>query len=296
MENMTAKVSCFARAYHYRNKKNWIFKDDKAGDILGEKEYQMIAEHMTQGIQFFQPDFNGTKEEALRVIVDQQLSPSVLARSAFCERHLENEMKLGCRQYLILAAGYDTYALRVKQPELTVYHLDLEEMIADRKQRMEMKQLKYQTKAYDISCDLSKEQIKDKLLLYGYRQEQKTYVSLLGINYYLTKDEFRRLLEQLTSIMPEGSAICMDYPQVEDGEESRKNRELAKAAEEGMKAKYEKQEIEEILNKHGFLVYEHLDDQEMTKQYFELYNKKNINCEMKASKGVGYLLAVKKKR
>lgn len=157
-----------------------------------------------------------------------------------------------------------------------------------------MKQLKYQTKAYDICCDLSKEQIKDKLLPYGYQQEQKTYISLLGISYYLTKDEFRRLLEQLNFIMPEGSAVCVDYPQVEDGEESRKNRELAKAAEEGMKAKYEKQEIEEIMNKHDFLVYEHLDDQEMTKQYFTQYNEKNTNCEIKAPKGVGYLLAVKR--
>lgn len=294
MENMTAKVSCFARAYHYKNNQNWIFKDDKAEDILGEKEYQMIAEHMTQGIQFFKPGFNGTKEEALKVIVDQQLSPSVLARSAFCERHLENEIKLGCRQYLILAAGYDTYALRIKQPELTVYHLDLEEMITDRRQRIEISGLKYQIKAYDISCDLSKEQIKDKLLSYGYEQDQKTYISLLGISYYLTKDEFRRLLEQLTAILPEGSAVCMDYPQLEDGGESRKNRELAKAAEEGMKAKYEKQEIEEILNKHDFLVYEHLDDQEMTKQYFAQYNKINVNYEMKAPKGVGYLLAVKR--
>lgn len=294
MENMTAKVSCFARAYHYKNNKNWIFKDEIAAEMLGEQEYQLIAEHMIQGIQFFQPDFNGTKEKALKIIVDQQLSPSVLARSAFCEWHLKNEIKLGCRQYLILAAGYDTYALRRKQTKLTVYHLDLKEMINDRKQRMEINKLKYKTKAYDISCDLSKEQIKDKLLSYAYRQEQKTYVSLLGISYYLTKDEFRRLLEQLTYIMPEGSAICMDYPQLEDGEGSRKNRELAKAAKENMKAKYEKCEIEEILNRYDFLVYEHLDDKEITKQYFEQYPKENEDDTMKAPKGVGYLLAVKK--
>ena len=123
---------------------------------------------------------------------------------------------------------------------------------------------------------------------------QKTYVSLLGISYYLTKDELRKLLEQLTSIMPEGSAICMDYQQLEDGEESRKNRELAKAAKENMKAKYEKCEIEEILNRYDFLVYEHLDDKEITKQYFEQYPKENEDDTMKAPKGVGYLLAVKK--
>lgn len=294
MENMTAKVSCFARAYHYKNKENWIFKDEVAAEMLGEQEYQMIADHMAQGIQFFKSDFNGTKEEALKVIVDQQLSPSVLARSAFCEWHLQNEIKFGCRQYLILAAGYDTYALRVKQPELIVFHVDLKEMIDDRRNRMKINKLLYQTKAYDISCDLSNEQMEDKLLSYGYQQDQKTFVSLLGISYYLTEEEFRDLFDQIALIMPEGSAVCMDYPQKEEGEESRKNRKLAQAAKEDMKAKYKKREIEEILNEYGFLVYEHLDDKKMTNQYFKQYNKKNKSSEMKAPKGVGYLLAVKK--
>ena len=30
MDNMTAKVSCFARAYHFKNNEEWIFRDDKA--------------------------------------------------------------------------------------------------------------------------------------------------------------------------------------------------------------------------------------------------------------------------
>ena len=108
MENITAKVSCFARAYHYKNSTSPIFADTAAEALLGQ-DYDRIAESMTQGVGFFLPGFNGSPEEGLRLIVDRQLSPSVLGRSAYCERMLENETRLGCRQYVIFASGYDTY-------------------------------------------------------------------------------------------------------------------------------------------------------------------------------------------
>ena len=88
MDNMTAKVSCFARAYHYKNNDIYIFADDMVAVLLGD-DYKKIAESMSQGISFFLPDFYGSKEEGLRLIVDRQLSPSVLGRSAFCEEMLQ---------------------------------------------------------------------------------------------------------------------------------------------------------------------------------------------------------------
>ena len=136
MENITAKVSCFTRAYHYRNNTAHIFADTAAGLILGE-DYDRIAESMTQGVGFFLPGFNGSPEEGLRLIVDRQLSPSVLGRSAYCERMLENEIRLGCRQYVIFASGYDTFAIRNSNASLSVYEMDMPEVLADKKQRIE---------------------------------------------------------------------------------------------------------------------------------------------------------------
>ena len=111
MENITAKVSCFARAYHYKNSTSPIFADTAAEALLGQ-DYDRIAESMTQGVGFFLPGFNGSPEEGLRLIVDRQLSPSVLGRSAYCERMLKNEIRLGCRQCVIFASGYDTFTIR----------------------------------------------------------------------------------------------------------------------------------------------------------------------------------------
>ena len=43
MENITAKVSYFARAYHDRNNTTHIFADTVAGLLLGE-DYDRIAQ------------------------------------------------------------------------------------------------------------------------------------------------------------------------------------------------------------------------------------------------------------
>ena len=98
MDNMTAKVSCFARAYHYNNNSIRIFTDDIAEKLLGE-DYNQIAKSMSDGIDFFCPGFEGMREEGLRLILDRQLSPSVLGRSVFCESKLAYAIANGCKQY-----------------------------------------------------------------------------------------------------------------------------------------------------------------------------------------------------
>ena len=135
MDNMTAKVSCFAKAYHFKNNQKPVFADSAAEALLGP-DYDRIADSMSQGIGFFLPGFQGTKDEGLRLIVDRQLSPSVLGRSDYCERMLENEMRLGCKQYVVFAAGYDTFAIRNHDTAMTVYELDLPGMLEDKRKRI----------------------------------------------------------------------------------------------------------------------------------------------------------------
>ena len=233
MDHMTAKVSCFARAYHYNNNRICIFRDSAAELLLGN-EYGQIAENMINGIHFFFPGFDGTKEEGLRLIVDKQLSPSVLGRSAFCEKMLEKEKDLGCKQYLIFASGYDTYSLRNKDKTLSVFEMDLPELLADKMERIKGSGIK--TDTVFVPCNLAESTWKDKLLQSGYLPAQKSFGSLLGISYYLNKKEFKALLQTISGWMVEGSVICFDYPLEEEIEETKKNKQLAMGAGEQMKA------------------------------------------------------------
>ncbi len=296
MENMTALVSAFARAYHYANSDTWVFADALAGKLLADEEYAAISRNMSQGIAFFAPDFRGTPEEALRYIVDHQLAPSVLARGAFCERAIDSATRIGCKQIVVYACGYDTFPLRTEDKALRVYELDLPEMIADRRRRIAQSGLEPACQVKYISCDLSQSTWSAALTRAGFDAERPSFGSLLGISYYLSKEEFTRLIEAIASISCEGASVCFDYPLSEGDAQSRRNRALAAAAGEPMKAKYTFDELEALLSEAGFLIYEHMNADEATDAFFGAYNARNPAHGMTAPQGVGYCLAVKKVR
>ena len=288
MDNMTALVSCFARAYHYKNSDRHVFADPFAERMLSAEEYDAISKNMTQGIRYFAPDFQGTQEAALRSIVDHQLAPSVLARSAFCERAVDNAVRLlGCRQVVICACGYDTFSLRTGDQALTVYELDRPEMILDRRKRIARAGLEPACHVEDIGCDLSHPSWREKLIRAGFDAKKTSFGTLLGISYYLSKRDLKDLVAAIASISCEGSSICFDYPVSEAGAESRRNRELAAAAGEMMKATYSYEETEALLSNAGFLIYEHMDAGEAADAFLK-------DSGMTAPAGVGYCLAVRK--
>lgn len=288
MDNMTAKVSCFARAYHYKNNQIHIFKDSVASILLGS-DYEQIAQNMMNGIAFFLPDFVGTKEEGLRQIVDKQLSPSVLGRSAFCEKMLEREKGLGCKQYMIFASGYDTFSLRNEDKSLSVFEMDLPDLLTDKIERI--KGTGINTDSVFVPCNLAKTTWKEKLLQAGYMPAQKSFGSLLGISYYLSKEDFKSLLQAVSELMVGGSLICFDYPSENESKETKTNQMLAMGAGEQMKALYANLELEDLLLSCGFEIKVHLNHDEMTRQYFSDYNNCNSEYAMKAPVGVGYVLA-----
>lgn len=292
-KNMTALISCFARCYHYKNNKYTIFNDSIAEKVLGKKEYDNIAVNMINGIKFFNPTFTGSKKEALKWIVNNQLSPSVLGRSVFCEKSLLNSIKFGCKQYLIFAAGYDTFAYRKNINDLKIFEIDRKEMIEDKINRLKNNKIEY-SKVNFIECDFTNKNWINKILNSCYEKNKISFCSLLGISYYLTKEEFFDMIEKISNILCDGSTIVFDYPTYDDGKESKINEQLANEANEQMKSKYSYKEIENILSENRMLIYEHLNNYQMTNNYFETYNILNPNNNIVAKKGVSYCLAVKK--
>ena len=99
MKNLTALMSSYVRAYHSANSNIKIYSD-MSKEILG-KDYDKITGYLSAGISYFTSDYKGL--DPVNWIVNNVLAPSVLARSSFNFKHLQNEIKLGLKQYLILA-------------------------------------------------------------------------------------------------------------------------------------------------------------------------------------------------
>lgn len=291
MKNTTAMVSCFARAYHRNANAYPVFDDTAAQPILGE-EYRQIAQSMAEGAGFFLPEFKGTPEECLRLIVDRQLAPSVLARSAFCEEALKGEAAAGCGQYVIFAAGYDTFAIRSHDEPISVFELDMPDVQSDKRLRIARAGLR--SSAVYIPCDLADPSWTEKLEAGGYRLNEKAFCGMLGISYYLRRSEFKSMLDSAGKIMAAGSMLCLDYPSAEEGRAASVNRALAREAGEQMQASYSSHEMEELLTGSGFIVREHLSPQDMTRRLFSEHNRLDPENRMAAPEGVRYILAARR--
>lgn len=61
-----------------------------------------------------------------------------------------------------------------------------------------------------------------------------------------------------------------------------------------MKAKYKVGEIKKILSNNNMKIYEYLDENDITNQFFYDYNTLNPDSKIIAPIGVCYILAVKK--
>lgn len=289
-KNITALVSCFARAYHNKNSNIKIYEDNFAYKILSKEEYDNISINMSNGIKFFNPKFTGNNNEALDWIVNNNLAPSILARSAFTAKSIQRDKKLGLKQYLIFASGYDTYAYTDK--ELQCYEIDKANIIEDKIKRVKNANIDYSNVRY-IETDFTLDNWQNSLINSDINWNEKVLCSLLGISYYLTKEQFYNMINKISKLICKGSTIVFDYPIIEDSEKEEITRKLAKDANEEMKSKYRYEELELKCQEYDLLIYEHLDDKDINEQYFKEYNLKSNN-KIISPKGVNYCLIVKR--
>ena len=287
-KNMTALVSAFARLYHIKNSNIKIYNDMYAEKIITEDEYYEISTNMKSGISFFNPNYKGT--DPLKMIVNNNLAPSVLARTIFNEYHLFNEINLGLKQYIILESGYDTSAFKVNN-KLKIFELDKKEMIEDKLNRVNNAKLDTTNITY-IKTDFNNDWIND-LTINNYNLNEKTFCSMLGISYYLDKETFKNTIKQLSNIIPKGSTILFDYPNTFETKKEKLNQQLAKGANEEMKSVYSYKDIENIAEDSNMLIYEHLNHNDIDNTYFYDYNTLNPNDKIIAPIGISYVMLVK---
>lgn len=230
-----------------------------------------------------------TKNSNIKIYEDN-LAPSILARSAFTAKSIQRDKRLGLKQYLIFASGYDTYGYSDK--ELQCYELDKANIIKDKIKRVKNANVDYSNVKY-IETDFSLDDWQNYLINSDIKWNKKVFCSMLGISYYLTKDQFYNMVNKISKLICKGSTIIFDYPIIEDSEKEEITRKLAKGANEETKSKYSYKELESKFQEYDFLIYEHLDDKDINEQYFKEYNLKSKN-KIIAPKGVNYCLIVKR--
>lgn len=302
MENskasMTAIVSAFGRAYHSLYEAPKIFDDDLARQLIKDEEFEGISKHMAEGITFFNP--NGAhlypdQDSALRWVVQNQLAPTPLARARYAEDMLRNAVRLGVKQYVILGAGLDTFTFRRPDllDEITVFEIDHPATQALKMERIGEAGWEQHPSVKYVPVDFSRDDFKKTLLDAGFKPDELSFFSWLGVTYYLTREEICNVFKAIADITPRGSSLVFDYADADIFETEKTTGRvqamvgMAKMAGEPMKTGYEYRELESDLENAGLLIYEHLSPTDIEERYF-----KGRADDYHAFENIHYALAV----
>ncbi|MEN2464426.1 class I SAM-dependent methyltransferase [Ornithinibacillus sp. JPR2-1] len=298
--SLTSLVSAFGRAYHSKNDTPIIFDDFMVSNLISEDEFAAISQNMINGITFFNKDigerFKENPDEILKWITQVQLSPTPIARSAYCESVLLNEINLGAKQYVILGAGLDTFCFRHPELEdkLDIFEIDYPATQEFKKKKLAEANFSIPNNLHFVPMDFTNKLSHRDLIDVGF-DNKKTFFSLLGVSYYLTKDEIASLIGELFANVPTGSSIVFDYADENlfkvKGKSNRVENmvKMASASGEPMKSSFTYSEMEKMLEQSGLLIYEHVTPTKINEVYF-----KNRTDYLSAFETIHYIHAVKK--
>lgn len=277
---MTAIVSCFARGYHASTSIDPIFNDFIARSLLSEEEKQLIAANWANAIAFFDQEKSETLEtfdEKLMWVMNNQTIPQLVSRARYAEDGLKSAIERGFKQYVILGAGFDTFALRQeKLPEdFIIYEVDHPATQAFKINRLQEIGIDIPENVRFVPVDFKSDSLRAELKKSGFDEQQYTYFSLLGVVMYLAKKEFCQLLSSVAEMSANGSSFIFDYLDDTAFNERLASKKLTRMRQitaqtgEPMITGYDPFELDLELQDCQMLLYENLSPANIEEMYFK---------------------------
>jgi methyltransferase (TIGR00027 family) len=277
--SLTALVSCFARGYHASMSSRPIFNDQAANSLLREEEKQFIAANWANAIAFFDPEKSNTLKtfaERLDWVMNTQTIPQLVSRARYAEDGLMAAINRGFKQYVILGAGLDTFALRQENlPEdFIIYEVDHPATQAFKRNRLEEMGIATPENVKFVPVDFKQDSLRDELKKSGYDEQKYTYFSLLGVVMYLAKSDFYKLLATVSEMAPNGSSFIFDYLDETAFNEKQASKRLLQMRQitvqtgEPIITGFDPWELDMELQDCNMLLYENLSPENIEELYF----------------------------
>lgn len=142
------------------------------------------------------------------------LRSHVVLRSRYAEDHLAAAQRRGITQYIVLGAGFDTFALR--QPawakSLKIFEVDHPGTQNLKRAHLAAAALEMPANLAFASIDFEHESLLDGLLRQGVTLDEPTFFSWLGVTMYLNEAAIDSALLSVAAL-PSGSEIVLTFLQ-----------------------------------------------------------------------------------
>ena len=197
----TADLVAAARAWHLRSPVR-VLEDPFARDLCGPVLGFALRFRPFEWFLF---------KVALGAVIPAHVC--VVMRARYAEQALERAIAEGVKQYVIIGAGMDSFAFR--RPDL-LQQIDLFEVDHPVTQLKKLGRLKKAGLAiapnhHFVDADLSRVAIVDALSNSEFDMSRPTFMSLLGVAYYLTSDTLASTAASISEGLPVGTRLVFDY-------------------------------------------------------------------------------------
>jgi methyltransferase (TIGR00027 family) len=273
----TAMVMAYARAYHATHDSSKIFDDFLADLLFTPEEHTQTDQAWAGLLQYTAPELAATNPDpatALAWVIQLGSGPLTLGRSRYTEDSLEAALQKGVRQYVILGAGFDTFAYRRPDlaDQLQVFELDHPATQALMRERVARAGWTHLVNLHYLPIDFTQDNLAAALGRSPYDPGQLSFFSWLGVSFYLNREVVFDTLRSMASIAAQGSTIVFDYLD-EDAfipeKVGKRVQQMAAQLGEPMKAGFDPLELASDLECIGLRLEENLDPAAIESRYFQ---------------------------
>lgn len=277
--SLSAIMTACIRAHHsmYDDTPK-IFDDFLAYSLIPQEVLVSIKQHFREDKQFNDPEHTVSPSDQTITLASFTKATSVLSRARYTEDALEEAVKQGVKQYVILGAGMDTFAFR--RPEmmdcLEVFEVDHPATQNFKLHRLAELGWEHPAHLHFIPIDFTKENLATSLTRSpDYDPNVKSFFSWLGVTMYLTREEVFETLRSITDISPEGSAVIFDYfdsdafiPE-KSSSIMKKKQEVFQKIGEKIITGFNPLTLDEDIASSGLSLHEDLSPKNIEKRYFQ---------------------------
>jgi methyltransferase (TIGR00027 family) len=210
LPSRTALVTALMRSLHARADPHPIFVDEWGDKLVPDSVRDRIAERAAQE--------TGVAHASRAQAVDAWLHSNpayarVIARSRYTEDALAAAIAAGTRQYVLVGAGFDSYALRVpaNAQDVSIFEIDHPATQTYKLERMAQCGLEPPRRTYFLAADLSLETVEQVLSRSSFDREQPAFFSWLGVTMYLTREANLACLGSIARAAAPGSELVFTY-------------------------------------------------------------------------------------
>ena len=178
--------------------------DSLAAKLLGPDEAALIQEHPI-GAALLEPDARPAYEA-------MGTAALMLIRTKFIDEKLEQAVRSGVTQVVILGAGFDTRAYRFHEllKDVRVFEVDSIATQEYKRRRIETAVGPPPANLTYVTIDFNHDRLGDVLERAGFRPDKKSFITWEGVSMYVAEGGVRQTLGAIARMAP-GTTMIMDY-------------------------------------------------------------------------------------